>query len=268
MKTPSRFHRILTSVLPLLLGLTQPGARAAEPMPFPALAAPDTDHTPPKLLQRIEPVYPAGVSETTDRRVYVAFLVAADGKVNNASALFAPPTAFANAAVAAVEQWVFEPGRIRNGPPVWTQMTVELWFKPAAVAPADPAIVQAVLAANAALTDASNRLDTDGFFADIVDSDETRIIQDGKLFKTRAETMAAVRQGSQGVARLERRFEDPHVTVLAPGAALLTADGTTSVTLQDGRTFNNRFAVSLLFVLRDGRWKVLHGHYSLPNPPP
>jgi hypothetical protein len=250
-----------------MLGLALPGAQAAEPMPFPA-TTPDNDHTPPKLVQRVEPVYPAGVSETKDRRVYVAFLVAADGKVRNASALFTPPTAFAHAAVAAVEQWVFEPGRIRSGPPVWTQMTVELWFKPAVVAPADPAIVQAVLAANAALTDASNRLDTAAFFAGIVDSDETRIIQDGKLFKTRADAMVAVRQGSQGVAKLERRFEDPHVTVLAPGAALLTADGTTAVTLQDGRTFNNRFAVSLLFVLRDGQWKVFHGHYSLPNSAP
>lgn len=127
--------------------------------------------------------------------------------------------------------------------------------------------VQAVLAANARLTDAANRLDTGAFFAGIVDSDESRIIQDGKLFKTRAEAMAVVRQGSQGVAKLERRFEDPHVTLLAPDAALLTAEGTTAVTLQDGRTFNNRFAVSLVFVLRDGQWKLFHGHYSLPNPP-
>ena len=132
----------------------------------------------------------------------------------------------------------------------------------------DPVIVQAVLAANARLTDAANRLDPDAFFAGIVDSDETRIIQDGKLFKTRAEAMAAVRQGSQGVAKLERRFDDPHVTVLSPGVALLTADGTTAATLQDGRTFNGRFAVSLVFGLRDGRWLLLHGHYSLPNPRP
>lgn len=138
---------------------------------------------------------------------------------------------------------------------------------PTTTAAGDDTIVKAVLAANARLTDAANRLDTDAFFAGIVDSDESRIIQDGKLFKTRADAMAAVRQGSQGVAKLERRFEDPHVTVLAPGAALLTAEGTTAVTLSDGRGFTNRFAVSLVFVLRDGQWKLLHGHYSLPNPP-
>jgi hypothetical protein len=130
------------------------------------------------------------------------------------------------------------------------------------------AIVQAVLAANDRLTAAANRLDTDGFFAGIAESDDTRIIQNGKLFKTRAEAMAAVRQGSQGVARLERRFENTHVTVLAPDAALLTADGATAVTLQDGRTFNRRFAVSLVFVLRHGQWQLFHGHYSLADPPP
>ena len=133
---------------------------------------------------------------------------------------------------------------------------------------ADPDAVQAVLAANARLTDAANRLDTDAFFALIVDSDETRIIQDGKLFKTREEAMAAVRAGSQGIAKVERRFEDPHVFVLSPDAALLTAEGTTTVTLDDGRSISGRFAVSLVFVLRDGRWLLFHGHYSLPNPAP
>ena len=131
-----------------------------------------------------------------------------------------------------------------------------------------PAVVRAVLAANAALLDASNRLDTDAFFAGIVDSDETRIIQDGKLFLTRAEAIAAVRQGSQGIAKLDRRFTDPHVTVLAPDVALLTASGSTTVTLQDGRSFEGSFAVSLVFVLRDDRWKLFHGHFSLPNPAP
>jgi len=139
----------------------------------------------------------------------------------------------------------------------------------AALAPsANSAIVQAVLDANARLTEAADRLDTDAFFAGIIDNDECRIIQDGKLFKDRAEAMATVRQGSRGIARLDRRFEATHVTVLAADVALLTADGTTAVTLQDGRAFSNRFAVSSVFVLRDGQWLLLHGHYSLPNPQP
>lgn len=130
----------------------------------------------------------------------------------------------------------------------------------------EKSIVQSVLDANTRLNAAANRLDTDAFFAGIVDSDESRIIQDGKLFKTRAEAMAAVREGSQRVAKLERIFDQPQVSILAPGVALLTSEGTTSLTLQDGRNVNGRFAVSLVYVHRDGQWKLFHGHYSLPNP--
>lgn len=134
--------------------------------------------------------------------------------------------------------------------------------------PTHDAIIESVLAANAALTEAANRLDTDAFFAGIVDSDETRIIQDGRLFRTRAEAIDAVRRGSEGVARLDRHLDSPHVAVLAPGVALLTTEGSTSVILDDGRKFSGRFAVTLVFVLRDGRWLLQHGHYSIPNPQP
>jgi hypothetical protein len=156
--------------------------------------------------------------------------------------------------------------KIRRLLPCTLTLAVALSLR-AVAAPPDPAVVQAVLDANARLNDAACRLDTDAFFAGIVDSDETRIIQDGKLFKTRAEAMAAVRLGSQGIAKLERRFEDPHVVLHAPDAALLTAEGTTTFTLTDGRTLSRPFAVSLVFVLRKGQWLLFHGHYSVPNPP-
>lgn len=121
---PSGLTAALFLALPALL-------RAADPVPFPALAVPEPDHIPPKLIQRVEPAYPSGVTEKQERRVYVAFLVAADGTVRSASAMFGPPAPFADAAVAAVTQWKFEPGRmVANQRPVWTQMTVELWFKP------------------------------------------------------------------------------------------------------------------------------------------
>lgn len=104
---------------------------AADPVTFPALAVPEPDHIPPKLVQRVEPTYPSGVTERHERRVYVAFLVADDGTVRSASAMFGPPAPFAEAAVAAVTRWKFEPGRmVVNRRAVWTQMTVELWFKP------------------------------------------------------------------------------------------------------------------------------------------
>lgn len=238
---------------------------AADPAPFPP---PEPDHVPPKLLTRVEPGYPAGIDETKERRVHVAFHVAADGSVKNAAAMFNPPPAFAHAAVTAVEQWTFEPARMPNGRPVWTQMTVELWFKPPASPAGGPDLVRDVLAVHERLNAAASRLDTDAFFADVVESDETRIIQDGKLFATRAEAMAAVSTSARGFAKIERRFDDPRVTVLTSDLALLTASGTTDATLADGRTISARFAVSLVFQRSGDRWLLLHGHYSIPNQAP
>jgi hypothetical protein len=129
------------------------------------------------------------------------------------------------------------------------------------------AIEKAVLDAHARMTRAGSSLDADAFFAFILDSDTGSIIQDGKLFKTRVEALGAVKAGFQGVAKADRQYDRTYVTVLSPEAALLVASGSSTVTLGDGRAFSGPFAVSLVFVLRDGQWKVLHGHYSIPNGP-
>ncbi len=140
-----------------------------------------------------------------------------------------------------------------------------------AAPPPDPAadtaaaVRTAVLQVNDAMTQAANRLDADGFFSYILDTDEGLIVQDGEIFRTRQEALDAVRRGFAGLVKVDRKLEDPHVTVISPDAALLVANGTTAATLADGRTFERRFAVSLLFVRRDGTWKLLHGHYSMPD---
>jgi len=128
------------------------------------------------------------------------------------------------------------------------------------------AIEKAVLEANSRMMQASNSLDVEKFFAFVLDSDKGPIIQDGQLFKTRAAAMEVVKTGFQGIAKMDRRYDQTHVTVLSPDTALLVASGSSTATLADGRSFASPFAVSLVFVLRDGQWKVLHGHYSTPNP--
>jgi hypothetical protein len=127
------------------------------------------------------------------------------------------------------------------------------------------AIEKSVLEANARMLQASNSMDTEKFFDFILDSDKGPVIQDGQLFKTRAEAMEFLRAGFQRIAKIDRQYNQTYVTVLSPEAALLTATGSFAATLSDGRTLTNPFAVSLIFVLRNGQWKVLHGHYSVPN---
>jgi hypothetical protein len=103
------------------------------------------------------------------------------------------------------------------------------------------------------------------FFAYILDTNESSIVQNGTIFKSRQEAMEAVRQGFMYVKKLERRFVNPQVTVISPEVALLTSEGTVAATLTGGRTMDARFAVSLIFVRKDGEWRLLHGHYSAPE---
>jgi ketosteroid isomerase-like protein len=127
------------------------------------------------------------------------------------------------------------------------------------------AIEKAVLKTHLQMTQADNNLDVDKFFSYILDFDKGLIIQDGRLFKTRQEAYETVKQGFEGISQVKRSYEQTYATVISPEVALLTARGTSTVTLSDGRVFSGPFAVSLVFVLRDGQWKVLHGHYSVPN---
>jgi ketosteroid isomerase-like protein len=129
----------------------------------------------------------------------------------------------------------------------------------------EQAITKAVLETNAKMTQAANSLDVDAFFSYILDTDKGLIIQNGTIFKTRQEAMEAVKRGFMGLAKVDRQFVNPQVTVISPDVALLASEGSVTATLTDGRTIDGgRFAVSLVFVRKEGQWKVLHGHYSMP----
>ena len=125
---------------------------------------------------------------------------------------------------------------------------------------------KAVLKTHIQMTQADNNLDVNKFFSYILDFNKGLIIQDGRLFQTRQEAFEVVKKGFEGISKLKRTYQQTHVTVISPETALLIAQGTSTVTLTDGQTFSSPFAVSMIYVLRDGKWKVLHGHYSIPNP--
>lgn len=127
------------------------------------------------------------------------------------------------------------------------------------------AIEKAVLKIHKQMTGAGISMDANKFFSYIPDFDKGLIIQDGRLFKTRQEAYDVVKNGYEGISQIQRTYEQTYVTVISPEAALLTAQGTSTVTLTDGRILSGPFAASMVFVLRDGQWKVLHGHFSVPN---
>ncbi len=127
------------------------------------------------------------------------------------------------------------------------------------------AIEESVLKTHTEMVQAANNLDAEKFLAHILDCDSVRIVQDGRLFKTKQEVADVITGGFQSVDQLERQADHTSITVISPTAAVVTSTGTSTVTV-GGQTFTNPFAASTLFVLADGQWKVLNGHYSVPNP--
>lgn len=94
-------------------------------------ANPRNKTSPPELLQRVEPIYPAGVkiSKHADNRVILLIVVDRSGAVTMTHAI-GGVSALDLAAIQAVRQWKYKPA-MKNGQPRAAYVTVTIEFKPA-----------------------------------------------------------------------------------------------------------------------------------------
>jgi ketosteroid isomerase-like protein len=126
----------------------------------------------------------------------------------------------------------------------------------------------AVLARLAEMQAAAEALDPDALFRFVAADAQAPIAENGVLFLTRDEALESTRNGFRGVTAISYTFRRQQVSVLGADAALVVGEGTTSITLEDGRTLSIPFAQSVVFTLRDGEWIVLHAHRSSPSRTP
>ncbi len=99
--------------------------------PAPAAPAPvaAVNVTPAKLVKRVTPVAPMGVSRRTSGSVMVKFNIGTNGRVTGVEVLEStPPGTFDDAAQAAVRKWVYEP-RKENGVAVESTARARLVFE-------------------------------------------------------------------------------------------------------------------------------------------
>lgn len=130
--------------------------------------------------------------------------------------------------------------------------------------PGSPDVQKAVLARLAEIQSAAQALDPDKVFSFVLENDAGALAQNGKLFLTRKEALDSTKQGFQRLQKISYQFDEQHVAVLSPTIALATGEGSSSATLDDGRTLTTRFAQSVVLVLTNGEWKVFHSHRSFP----
>jgi ketosteroid isomerase-like protein len=128
-------------------------------------------------------------------------------------------------------------------------------------------IEKAILKVHMEMMKAAENLDADALFSHVLDMNKGVIVQDGKIMTTRREALDGTRQGLQGLKSVSYKYDHKHITVISPTVALWVGDGTSSVTFSgNGGEMSIAFAETILFTKKDGQWKVIHAHRSIPNP--
>ncbi len=111
---------------------------------------------------------------------------------------------------------------------------------------------------------AAQSLNADKVFSFVLENDQGALVQNGRLFLTRAEALDSTKQAFNGLQKVEYRFTRQNVTLLSPTTALAIGEGTSSAMTADGRSFSTPFVQSVVLVLTNGEWKVFHAHRSFP----
>jgi ketosteroid isomerase-like protein len=111
---------------------------------------------------------------------------------------------------------------------------------------------------------AAERLDAAALYAHVLDTATPPIIENGALAETWGAALARTTRGFQGLTGVGYTYTRQSITALSPTIALWVAAGTATATLADGRQVSAPFAETMVFVQRDGQWKVLHAHRSSP----
>ena len=126
------------------------------------------------------------------------------------------------------------------------------------------AIEQAVIAKNAEVTSYAEQLNPEKLYDMIIEGGTGTIIQDGKVL-TRQEALDSTKRAYEGISSQKIEFTQQNVKVLSPETAIFTGMGKSVVTTNSGETFTRDFAVTSVFILKDGEWKIVHGHHSRPD---
>jgi len=128
-------------------------------------------------------------------------------------------------------------------------------------------IEKAILKVHSEMMKAGENRDAEALFSHVLEMNKGVIIQDGVISTTRREALDTTKQGLQGLKDISYKYNHKYISVISPTVALWVADGTTSATvIEGGLEINVFFAESIIFVKKDGQWKVFHAHRSIPNP--
>lgn len=127
---------------------------------------------------------------------------------------------------------------------------------------AEAEVERAVLDVFARATRAARARDVEQLFSHMLETEKGSIIQNGRFVATRQQALDQTAQSMRGIRAIDYTWNRRHVTVLSPTAALLTLEGESTATTEQGETLRTPFCQSIVFVRTDGQWKIVHSHQS------
>lgn len=107
---------------------------------------------------------------------------------------------------------------------------------------------------------AAERLDAKILSDCVDDSLQAGFIVNGRFFRSFNEVMADFREKAKGCESQKMNIVNKKITVLGENAALVTASGDYSLSLEDGRTLTGKFAWTLVYSKINGNWKIIHSN--------
>lgn len=117
----------------------------------------------------------------------------------------------------------------------------------------------------ARMAEAAESVDAERLFSFVLDNDKGALIRDGRIVLTRQEAFDNYRRNLAGIQKVSYMWERKYVTVLSPETAIMVAEGSFEATTTEGNTFGAPFAQTVVFIMKDNQWKVLHSHTSSPT---
>ena len=128
------------------------------------------------------------------------------------------------------------------------------------------AIEQAVLAEAGRNWDAAQEADVTAMMAPLLSTEKGAYVAQSEVWWTRDDTVAFYAVAFENVARQELDWERETVTVLSPTAALYLGKGVyRQYDRENQLLIESPHAVTIIFVLVDGHWRIRHLHQSFPG---
>lgn len=108
----------------------------------------------------------------------------------------------------------------------------------------------------------AEQLDYAALHQGVDDRYKVGFVSNSQFYEEYSTLKTTVNAGIQGVAKQTIVINKKKLSAISPDVVIVTAEGSSKVSLIDGREFTSSFHWSFVYQKIDGEWKVIQSHQS------